>query len=64
MLCFTSVILIHNLGQMKFHNSKVLEIWVTKPGKINDPTDVIKFGRRVNYETKDTSQGVMEEHLK
>lgn len=28
-----------------------------------DPTDVVKFGRRVNYENKDTSQGVMEKHL-
>ena len=29
-----------------------------------DPTDLIKFGKRVNYETKTTSQDVMEQHLK
>ena len=29
-----------------------------------DPTDVIKFGKRVNYETKTTSQDVMEQHLR
>ena len=29
-----------------------------------DPTDVIKFGKRVNYESKLTSDVVMEEHLK
>lgn len=32
--------------------------------KLYDPTDVIRFGKRVNYEHKLTSQGVMEEHLK
>ena len=29
-----------------------------------DPTDVIKFGKKVNYEYKLTSTQVMEEHLK
>jgi hypothetical protein len=29
-----------------------------------DPTDVIKFGKRVNYENKVTSEQVMEDHLK
>ena len=29
-----------------------------------DPTDVVKFGKKVNYETRDTSQGVMEQHLR
>lgn len=29
-----------------------------------DPTDVIKFGKKVNYESKTTSNQVMEEHLK
>lgn len=29
-----------------------------------DPTDVIKFGKRVNYENKLTTDQVMEEHLK
>lgn len=29
-----------------------------------DPTDVVKFGKRVNYENKMTSQNVMEDHLK
>ena len=28
-----------------------------------DPTDVIKFGKRVNYEKKLTIDVVMEEHL-
>lgn len=29
-----------------------------------DPTDVIKFGKRVNYENKLTTDQVMEDHLK
>lgn len=29
-----------------------------------DPTDVIKFGKKVNYETKTTNDQIMEEHLK
>jgi hypothetical protein len=29
-----------------------------------DPTDVIKFGKKVNYENKLTNAQVMEEHLR
>ena len=29
-----------------------------------DPTDVIKFGKKVNYETKTSNDQVMEEHLR
>ena len=29
-----------------------------------DPTDIVKFGKRVNYENKVTSDAVMDEHLK
>mgnify|MGYP001295760293 CR=1 FL=1 len=29
-----------------------------------DPTDVIKFGKKVNYETKTTNDQIMEEHLR
>ena len=29
-----------------------------------DPTDVVKFGKRVNYESKLTNDIVMEEHLR
>lgn len=29
-----------------------------------DPTDVIRFGKKVNYEQKMTNQHVMEDHLK
>jgi hypothetical protein len=29
-----------------------------------DPTDVVKFGKRGNYENKVTSDAVMDEHLK
>ena len=32
--------------------------------KVVDPTDVVKFGKRVNYESKLTSDVVMDEHLK
>jgi hypothetical protein len=32
--------------------------------KLFDPTDVIKFGKRVNYETRMTSDQVMEDHLR
>lgn len=31
--------------------------------KMIDPTDIIKFGKRVNYENKLTSLQVMEDHL-
>lgn len=29
-----------------------------------DPTDVIKFGKKVNYEHKMTNAQIMEDHLK
>jgi len=29
-----------------------------------DPTDVIKFGKKVNYEIKTTNDQIMEEHLR
>ena len=29
-----------------------------------DPTDVIKFGKRVNYENKLTQEEVMADHIK
>lgn len=29
-----------------------------------DPTDVIKFGKKVNYDTRLTNNQVMEEHLR
>ena len=29
-----------------------------------DPTDVVKFGKRVNYESRLTNDAVMEEHLR
>lgn len=29
-----------------------------------DPTDVIRFGKRVNYNKRDTVEDVMEEHLR
>ncbi len=32
--------------------------------KMIDPTDVIKFGKKVNYENRMTSTQVMEDHLK
>lgn len=32
--------------------------------KLIDPTDVIKFGKKVNYETRPTNDQIMEEHLR
>ena len=32
--------------------------------KLIDPTDVIKFGKKVNYENKLTNDQIMEEHLR
>jgi hypothetical protein len=32
--------------------------------KLADPTDIFKFGKKVNYESKDNSEMVMEEHLR
>jgi hypothetical protein len=32
--------------------------------RLVDPTDVVKFGKKVNYESKLNSEMVMEEHLK
>lgn len=29
-----------------------------------DPADIIKFGKKVNYEAKLTSEKIMEEHIK
>lgn len=35
----------------------------SKYENVVDPTDIVKFGKRVNYENKLTSDAVMEEHL-
>jgi hypothetical protein len=32
--------------------------------KLADPTDIFKFGKKVNYESKINSEMVMEEHLR
>lgn len=32
--------------------------------KLVDPTDIVKFGKRVNYESKVNSEMIMEEHLR
>jgi hypothetical protein len=32
--------------------------------KIVDPTDIVRFGKKVNYESKLNSEMVMEEHLR
>ena len=39
------------------------EIGYKEFSKIIDPTDVIKFGKKVNYESRITNHQVMEEHL-
>ena len=42
----------------------VREMGYKKYETMVDPTDVVKFGKRVNYESKLTNDAVMEEHLK
>ena len=32
--------------------------------KLIDPTDVVKFGKKVDYENKPTSDMIMQEHLR
>ena len=41
----------------------VREMGYSKYESVVDPTDILKFGKRVNYESKLTSDVVMEEHL-
>ena len=41
----------------------VREMGYQKYESVVDPTDIVKFGKRVNYEQKLTSDAVMEEHL-
>lgn len=41
----------------------VREMGYSKYESVVDPTDIVKFGKRVNYESKLTSDVVMEEHL-
>ena len=41
----------------------VREMGYSKYENVVDPTDIVKFGKRVNYENKLTSDAVMEEHL-
>ena len=48
----------------RFQFKGVREIGYANYEKNIDPTDVIKFGKRVNYENKLTTDQVMEEHLK
>ena len=42
----------------------VRELGYSNYEKLMDPTDIIRFGKKVNYESKLTSQQVMEEHLR
>jgi len=42
----------------------VREMGYQKYETLVDPTDVVKFGKRVNYESKLTNDIVMEEHLR
>ena len=42
----------------------VREVGYANYQKEIDPTDVIKFGKKVNYETKTTNDQIMEEHLR
>jgi hypothetical protein len=32
--------------------------------KLVDPTDIVKFGKKVNYESKMNNEQIMEEHLR
>lgn len=48
--------------QTKFKG--VRDMGYKKYESLVDPTDIIKFGKRVNYESKLTNDIVMEEHLK
>jgi len=41
----------------------VRELGYSRYESVVDPTDIVKFGKRVNYEQKLTSDAVMEEHL-
>ena len=41
----------------------VREMGYSKYESVVDPTDIVRFGKRVNYENKLTSDAVMEEHL-
>ena len=42
----------------------VRELGYKQYEKLMDPTDVIKFGKKVNYDTKLTNDQVMQEHLR
>lgn len=42
----------------------VRDVGYSKYEKQIDPTDVIKFGKKVNYESKMSNEQVMEEHLR
>jgi hypothetical protein len=49
------------------HNQKfkgVRDLGYKQYEKLMDPTDVIKFGKKVNYDTRLTNNQVMEEHLR
>lgn len=49
------------------HNARfkgVRDVGYADYQKLIDPTDVIKFGKKVNYETKTTNDQVMDEHLR
>jgi len=42
----------------------VRDIGYREHEKLVDPTDIVKFGKKVNYESKFNSEMVMEEHLR
>jgi hypothetical protein len=49
------------------HNARfkgVRDVGYADYQKLIDPTDVIKFGKKVNYETRTTNDQVMDEHLR
>lgn len=48
--------------QVKFKG--VRDLGYSAHEKLVDPTDIVKFGKKVNYESKMNNEQIMEEHLR
>ena len=46
------------------HNKGTRDLGYKAYESLVDPTDVIKFGKRVNYENKITHEELMDDHIK
>jgi len=51
-------------GEKKIKFKGVRDLGYSVYEQVMDPTDIVKFGKKVNYESKQTNMQVMDDHLR